>query len=161
LSGVDSVEGWSLGGIRICVQLGRDDDSDIDLVVKAGDIQLGLDNSSITVKEGSNAGEILQWPNIKMSNPNRRQEIYDSAKSALDTAEKVKAKKIGFFTTALEVARLPSWEVAEEIVKALHHHTQIENNIESILLIASSPIQVSSFQFVLNNLATVIPKESE
>ena len=155
------MEGWSLGGINICVELGHEDDSDMDLVVKASDIQLGLEKSGIRMKEGSNASEILQWPNIKMSDPNRRQEIYDSTKSALDTAEKVKAKKIGFFTTALEVARLPSWEVAEEIIKAVHIHSQKENSIDSILLIASSPIQVSSFQFVLNNLTTVITKDNE
>ncbi|MFW9767380.1 MAG: hypothetical protein ACFFF9_12915 [Candidatus Thorarchaeota archaeon] len=159
MSGVDKVEGWSLGGINILVELGREDDSDMDLVVKASDIQLGFDKSSITIKEDSNAGEILHWPSIKMSNPNRRQEIYDSAKNALETAEKVEAKRIGFFTTALEVARLPSWEVAEEIVKAVHTHSQNENCIDCVFLVASSPIQLSSFQFVLNNLATVIPKD--
>jgi O-acetyl-ADP-ribose deacetylase (regulator of RNase III) len=155
------LDGWLLGSINVCVELGCEDDSDIDLVVKAGDIPLGLEKSGITAKEGSNASEVLHWPGIKMSNPNRRQEIYDSAKSALETAEKVEAKKIGFFTTALEIARVPSWEVAEEIVRALHHHSRNESNLDRVLLVASSPIQLSSFQYVLNNIATVIPDDVE
>ena len=155
------MDGWSLGSISVCVVLGHEDDSDMDLVVKASVIPLGLEKSGITVKEGTNAGEIIHWPVIKMSSPNRRQEIYDSAKNALETAERVKAKKVGFFTTALEVARVPSWEVAEEIVKAVHSHSQIESKLDRVLLVASSPIQVSSFQYVLNNLASVIPDEGE
>ncbi|MHA2116426.1 MAG: hypothetical protein ACXAB0_12350 [Candidatus Thorarchaeota archaeon] len=153
------MDGWSLGSISVCVELGHEDDSDIDLVVKASDIPLSLEKSGITVKEGSNAEGVLHWPSIKMSNPNRRQEIYDSTKSALETAEKVEAKKVGFFTTALEVARVPSWEVAEEIVKAVHNHSRNESKLNQILLVASSPIQVSSFQYVLNNIATVIPED--
>jgi hypothetical protein len=153
------LDGWSLGSISVCVELGHEDDSDIDLVVKSSDIPLSLEKSGITVKEGSNAEGVLHWPSIKMSNPNRRQEIYDSTKSALETAEKVEAKKVGFFTTALEVARVPSWEVAEEIVKAVHNHSRNESKLNQILLVASSPIQVSSFQYVLNNIATVIPED--
>ncbi|MHA2026025.1 MAG: hypothetical protein ACW98U_09005 [Candidatus Thorarchaeota archaeon] len=153
------MDGWSLGSISVCVELGHEDDSDIDLVVKSSDIPLSLEKSGITVKEGSNAEGVLHWPSIKMSNPNRRQEIYDSTKSALETAEKVEAKKVGFFTTALEVARVPSWEVAEEIVKAVHNHSRNESKLNQILLVASSPIQVSSFQYVLNNIATVIPED--
>lgn len=155
------MDGWSLGSISVCVELGHEDDSDIDLVVKAGDLPLSLEKSGITVKEGSNAEGVVHWPSIKMSSPNRRQEIYDSAKNALETAERVKAKNVGFFTTALEVARVPSWEVAEEIVKAVHSHSQIESKLDRVLLVASSPIQVSSFQYVLNNLASVIPDEGE
>jgi hypothetical protein len=153
------LDGWSLGSISVCVELGHEDDSDIDLVVKSSDIPLSLEKSGITVKEGSNAEGVLHWPSIKMSNPNRRQEIYDSTKSALETAEKVEAKKVGFFTTALEVARVPSWEVAEEIVKAVHNHSRNESKLNQILLVASSPIQVSSFQYVLNNIASVIPED--
>ncbi|MHA2383566.1 MAG: hypothetical protein ACXACT_13410 [Candidatus Thorarchaeota archaeon] len=153
------MDGWSLGSISVCVELGHEDDSDIDLVVKSSDIPLSLEKSGITVKEGSNAEGVLHWPSIKMSNPNRRQEIYDSTKSALETAEKVEAKKVGFFTTALEVARVPSWEVAEEIVKAVHNHSRNESKLNQILLVASSPIQVSSFQYVLNNIASVIPED--
>ena len=155
------MEGWSLGNINISVELGHTDDSDMDLVVKASDLPLSLDKSGITVKEGSNAGEILHWPSIKMSDPNRRQEIYNSTKDALEAAERIEAKRIGFFTTAFEVARVPSWEVAEEIIKAVHNHSKNDSNLAYVLLVASSPIQVSSFQFVLNNIATVVSEDSD
>lgn len=154
------MDGWSLGNISICVELGHEDDSDIDLVVKTNKIPLGLDKSGITVKEGSNADEVLHWPGITMRDPNRRQAIYEAAKTALETAEKVEAKQIGFFTTGLEVARVPSWEVAEEIIKAVHNHSRNESKLNSVLLVASSPTQVSSFHFALNNIATILPDEN-
>ncbi|MHA1950178.1 MAG: hypothetical protein ACXAAO_04550 [Candidatus Thorarchaeota archaeon] len=152
---------WSLSNIRICVELGHVDDSDLDLAVKANNIPLGLDPSGIIVKEGSGAAEVMNWPGITLKNQNRRQEIYDSAINALETAEKVKAKNIGFFTTGLEVARVPSWEVAEEIIKAVYDYSKNENNLDRVMLVASSPIQVSSFQFVLNNIATVIRESND
>lgn len=151
--------GWLLGNISVDVELGYEDDSDLDLVMKANNIQLGLDQSGITVREGSNAEEILQWPGIKMSDPNRRQAIYNATKSALEVAEKYEAKKIGFFTTGLEVARIPSWEVAEEIVKAVYTHSKNESTLDKVLLIASSPTQLSSFQFALNNISTILHNE--
>ena len=154
------MDGWSLGNISICVELGHEDDSDMDLVVKANHIPLGLNKSGITVKEGSNADEVLHWPGISMKDPDRRQAIYDAAKSALEKAEKVEAKQVGFFTTGLEVARIPSWEVAEEIVKAVHSHSRNESKINKVLFIASSPTQVSSFQYTLNNITTILPEES-
>jgi len=132
----------------------------MDLVVKANHIPLGLNKSGITVKEGSNADEVLHWPGISMKDPDRRQAIYDAAKSALEKAEKVEAKQVGFFTTGLEVARIPSWEVAEEIVKAVHSHSRNESKINKVLFIASSPTQVSSFQYTLNNITTILPEES-
>ncbi|MFW9808482.1 MAG: hypothetical protein ACFFE6_03785 [Candidatus Thorarchaeota archaeon] len=153
------MDAWLLGSISIKVELGHEDDSDLDLVIKANDIPLGLDKSGISVREGSNAEEILQWPGIKMSDPNRRQAIYDATKSALEMAEKVEAKEIGFFTTGLEVARIPSWEVAEEIVKAVHAHSKNESTLNSVVLVASSPTQLSSFQFALNNITTILPDE--
>ena len=155
------MDGWSLGNISICVELGHEDDSDMDLVVKANQIPLGLNKSGITVKEGSNAEEVLHWPGISMKDQNRRQTIYDAAKSALEMAEKVEAKQVGFFKTGLEVARVPSWEVAEEIVKAVYSHSKNDSKLNKVLFIASSPTQVSSFQFALNNLATILPEEDE
>lgn len=153
------MDGWLLGNISICVELGHEDDSDIDLVVKANEIPLGRGRSGFSVKEGSNADEILRWPGISMSDTNRREAIYEAAKSALEAAEKVKARKIGFFTTGFEVARIPSWEVAEEIVKAVHDHAKNECGLNHVLLVASSPIQVSSFHFTLNNITTILPDD--
>ncbi len=140
--------------------MGHDDDSDMDLVVKAQDIPLGLEKSGVSVKEGSNANEVLHWPGITIRNPDRRQAIYDTTKNALETAEKVGAKQVGFFTTGLELGRVPSWEVAEEIVKAVHNHSKNESKVSRVLLVASSPIQLSSFQFALNNIATILPESN-
>lgn len=149
------MEGWSLGNLIVKVELGHKDDSDIDVVVKTKDIGLGNSRTSITVQEGSNAGEVLYWPGITLENPNRRSEIYTTALWALETAIGLKARNVGFFTMGLEVSRIPSWEVAEEIVKAIASHSKSDCEITNVLLIASSPIQLSSFQFALNNIASL------
>ncbi|MFX1483409.1 MAG: hypothetical protein ACFFCP_09490, partial [Promethearchaeota archaeon] len=125
--------------------------------VKTKDISLGLGKSDITVREASNAAEILHWPIVTIKNPDRRQTIYNATKTALETADKMEAKRVGFFTTGLEIARVPSWEVAEEIIKAVHSHSMKETQLIKVLLVASSPIQLSSFRFVLENIATIIP----
>jgi hypothetical protein len=147
--------GWSLGNLYVLVELGHNDDSDIDVVVKTREIALGTKKASITVKEGSNAEEVLYWPGISMGNPDRRSVIYDAAKGALETADSLKAQKLGFFTMGLEVSRIPSWEIAEEIVKAIVSHTKTGCGLNSVVLVASSPIQVSSFQYALNNISTI------
>ena len=141
--------GWFLGNFNVIVKLGHNDDSDLDLVVKAQDISLG----SVTVKEGSNAEEVIFWPSIAMGNPDRRTAIFTAALGALEKADDMKAQKVGFFTMGLEVSRIPSWEVAEEIVKAIAGHSKTANSLNSVLLVASSPMQVSSFQYALNNVS--------
>lgn len=151
MQGVKVLAAWSLGNFSVIVELGHNDDSDIDLVVKTRDISLG----SVTVKEGSNAEEVLYWPSISMNNSNRRTAIYTAALGALERADALKAQKVGFFTMGLEVSRIPSWEVAEEIVKAIASHSKTENRLNRVLLVASSPIQVSSFQYALNNIQTL------
>ena len=105
------------------------------------------------MKEGSNAEQVLYWPRISMSDPDRRTPIFATALGALKRADGLKAQKVGFFTMGLEVSRIPSWEVAEEIVKALASHSKTESSLNRILLVASSPTQISSFQFALNNIA--------
>lgn len=149
---------WSLGNLSVIIQLGDIDDSDIDLAVKTKDIKLGRKGPSITVQEGSNAEETLYWPVISSDNPDRRSAIYAAAVGALEAAEGLKAEKVGFFTMGFEVSRIPSWEVAEEIVKAIVIHSKTESGLNSVLLAASSPIQVSSFQYALNNIATIVPE---
>ena len=149
---------WTLGNLSVIVELGDIDDSNMDLVVKTKDIALGRRGSAITVKEGSNAEEIRYWPGISLSNPDRRDQIYAAALQALETAMEINALRIGFFTIGFEVSRIPSWEVAEEIVKAIVKHSKMDNTVERVSLVASSPIQVSSFQFALNNIATIVPK---
>jgi hypothetical protein len=158
MQGVRILGGWSLGNFSVIVELGHNDDSDIDLVVKTKEILFGRKRKSMMIKEGSNAEEVLYWPVISMDNPDRRTTIYTAALEALETADGLKAQKIGFFTMGLEVARIPSWEVADEIVKAIVSHSKTKSGLNRVLLVASSPIQVSSFQYALNNIQIVTQK---
>jgi hypothetical protein len=150
--------GWSLGNLSVIVELGDVDDTDIDVVVKTKDINLGGKGAGITVKEGSNAEEVLYWPGVSLSNPDRRSVIYDTTLGALETASGRNAQRVGLYTMGLEVSRIPSWEVAEEIVKAIVNHSKTGSGVSSVLLVASSPIQVSSFQYALNNITTIVPE---
>jgi hypothetical protein len=146
----------NLGGISVSVQLGPYDDSALGLVVTAENIPVGVfEQFGVSVKEASNAERIRHWPNVSIQDPNRRKIVYSTAREALLDAEQVNASSVGFFTLALEVSRVPSWEVAEEIIKAVHDHSKEQSCVEKVMLIASSPIQVSSFQFVLNNFRII------
>jgi len=161
------VENHLFGNIKVAVILGRFDDSKLDLVVKSQDIPLGMSSVGtgiqdtsigdvgITIKEASNAENIIHWPTITLSNPNRRKEIYKAAFKALTDAEEIKATQIGFFTMGLEIARLPTWEIAEEIVKAINEFSKRESQLTQIMLVASSPTQVSSFQFAISNIPII------
>jgi hypothetical protein len=152
------LKNWSLGTLSIDVTLGDIDDSEIDVVVKMKDIAIGSKEAQYTVREGSNAKEVLYWPGLSISSPDRRSAIYSAAISALQTADGCDAKRVGFFTMGFEVSRIPSWEVAEEIIRAIISHSKSDSRISDIILVASSPIQLSSFQFALNNVATIVPK---
>ena len=158
MRGVTVLGGWFLGNLSVNVELGNIDDSKLDVVVKTKDITLGSTAASITIQEGSDAEEVIYWPGISLSNPERRSAIYDAALGAMKTAEGLKAQKVGFFTLGLELSRIPSWEVAEEIVKAIINHSKSECGLNSITLVASSPMQVSSFQYALNNISTIVPE---
>ena len=156
----------SLGGIGISIVLGRFDDSELDLVVKSQDIPMGITPGGvlsggtvggfgITIKEASEAKNVIHWPSISIQNPDRRTAIYKATKDALDNADEIQASQIGFFTMGLEVSRLPSWEIAEEIVKAIKDHSKKDSQLSRILLVASSPTQVSSFQYAINNISII------
>ncbi|TFH09952.1 MAG: hypothetical protein E4H14_03535 [Candidatus Thorarchaeota archaeon] len=164
------MEYHSVGGIEVSVILGRFDDSELDLVVKAPDIPLGITTGGvigsgrtvgglgITIKEGSSADHVIHWPSISIADPNRRDIIYKATSNALESAERMQATQIGFFTLGFEVARVPSWEVAEEIIKAINDYSTKESNLEKIMLVASSPTQVSSFQYAINNISIISQK---
>ena len=164
------MEQHSLRGIEISIVLGRFDDHELDLVVKSQDIPMSItpegnlsegENTGgfgITIKEASDANNVIHWPSISMLNPERRQVIYKATLNALRNAEQVKASQIGFFTMGLEVSRLPSWEIAEEIVKAINDHSKDDSQLYKIILVASSPIQVSSFQYAINNISIISEK---
>jgi len=155
------------GNMDISVVLGPYDDSKIDLVVKSKAIPLGLDSGSIlgtggtpgglgiTVQEASTVDNITFWPGITIKDANRRASIYSTAKGALDEAERLESKSIGFFTLGLEVSGVPSWEVAEEIMKAIHAHSKGNHNLKQVLIVASSPTQVSSFNYVMDNVSII------
>ncbi len=161
------MENHLFGKIKVAITLGRFDDSELDIVVKALDIPLGVppvgagiittstSGTGITVKEASDAENVIHWPAITLSNPDRRKEIYKAAINALYSAEEIKASRIGFFTMGLEVARLPTWEIAEEIVKAINEFSKRDSQLIQIMLVASSPTQVSSFQFAINNIPII------
>ena len=164
--GANALDHYNVGSIGVSIILGQLDDSKLDLVVKAQDIPLGVPPigartggvTGITIKEASNAENIIHWPTINISNPNRRKEIYKATSEALDNAAEIKATQIGFFTMGLEVARLPTWEIAEEIVKAIVEFSKRESFLNKIMLVGSSPTQVSSFQFAINNIPIITDK---
>lgn len=156
----------NIGGIDVLVQLGPYDDSGLDLVVKAEKIPMGVPSLEvnaegtmggfgISIKEASNAKAVRYWPSISLHDSDRRKIIYSTARNALNDAESSKAVNVGFFTLALEVSRIPSWEVAEEITKAVHSHSKQRSFVERVFIVASSPIQVSSFQFALDNFGII------
>ncbi|MBD3404734.1 MAG: hypothetical protein GF411_01205 [Candidatus Lokiarchaeota archaeon] len=149
---------WDIADISIRLQLGPIDDSAMDLVVKTRNISLGLAPpgtplaaGSISMKEETSAKDCIYWPAIALSDTDRRNRIFKAAEKALERAINTKANDIGFFTMGLEVARIPSWEIAEEIVKAVVAHGKNHSSLLKINLIASTPTQVSSFEFALNN----------
>ena len=160
------MEQHSIGSIGISIILGRYDDSELDLVVKAQDIPLGItptrggtpSGSGITIKEASNAENVIHWPTISIKDPDRRNAIYNATRNALDNAENIQATQVGFFTMGLEVSRLPSWEIAEEIVKAIKDYSKKDSLLHKIMLVASSPTQVSSFQYVIKNISIISEK---
>ena len=163
------MEQHSVGGIGISIVLGRFDDAELDLVVKAQDIPLGIPpggviggetkgGSSITIREASNAENVIHWPTISMEDPSRRRAIYNATMKALDNAGQIQAARVGFFTMGLEVSRLPTWEIAEEIVKAINDYSKKESPLDKITLVASSPTQVSSFQYAINNISIISEK---
>lgn len=157
-------EEWMVGNISVSISLGRADDTDLGLVVKAKDIELGANKGGvsgafeafgITIQEATSSENVEHWPRVSMTDPDRRATIYDATSRALLTAEGLDVKEVGFFTMGLEVGRIPTWETAEEIVRAVHAHAKNAESVERIALVASSPTQVSSFQYALDNIQTI------
>ena len=158
----------STGDIHIQIILGPCDDSKIGIVVKSEVIPMGLDAGGvlggggtiggfgISVKEATKAENVMHWPGITLQDPNRRTMIFDAARVALEEAERLGSSEIGFFTLGLEVSRIPSWEVAEEIAKAVYMHSQTEHDLKRAILVASSPTQVSSFHYAIDNINVII-----
>ncbi|MFW9849839.1 MAG: hypothetical protein ACFFF4_11905 [Candidatus Thorarchaeota archaeon] len=149
---------WLFRDISVRVETHPYDDGNLGLVIKSKNLPIGLDIDGIevTAQEATSSDNIEYWPAVSMSNPQRRSVIFHAASEALQKAELLERKSIGFSTLGLEVARIPTWEIAEEIVKALHRHCQQDCNIEHVVIIASTPTQVSSLQFALDNVQIIV-----
>ena len=149
---------WLFLDISVRVALGPYEGKELGLVVQSKEIPIGIDMEvgSFSAKEALSAEDIEYWPEISMGNPQRRKVIFHAASEALQKAELLKHTNIGFSTLGLEVARIPSWEIAEEIVRALHLHCKDECSIENVVIIASTPTQVSSLQFALDNVSIIL-----
>ncbi len=147
---------WSFGSIKIGVHLGPYDDSKIELTVKSKTIG-STQTLGFTVQEASSSDSIAFWPELNITSENRRQAIYDSSRKALESAEKQNISSVGFYTLGLEVARVPSWEVAEEIAKAIYTHSRWSSKVREVVVVSSSPTQVSSFQYAFENIDIITP----
>ena len=153
-----------VGNISVSISLGHADNTDLGLVVKAKNIELGTNKGGvgsaigaygITIQEAASSENVEHWPKVSMTDADRRATIYNATSKALKTAEGLDVKEVGFFTMGLEVRRISTWETAEEIVRAVHAHAKNAESVERIALVASSPTQVSSFQYALDNIQTV------
>ncbi|MFX0108287.1 MAG: hypothetical protein ACFE7R_08390 [Candidatus Hodarchaeota archaeon] len=159
---------WKVKDLNIEVKLGPFDDSKLGLVVKSQRISLGLGPGGglgggsgpvggfgITVQEASDAENVQHWPSVSIKDTNRRHIIYKSTKEALEAAEKEEVNSVGFYTLGLEVSHVPSWEVAEEITRAIAVHSNHAEHVKHIIVVASSAMQVSSFQYALDNVSII------
>ncbi len=119
---------------------------------------MGMDFGSgpVSAKEASSAEDIEYWPEISMGNPQRRKVIFHAASEALQKADLLEKTSVGFSTLGLEAARIPTWEIAEEIVRALYRHCKEDCGIENVVIIAASPTQVSSLQYALDNVRIIV-----
>jgi hypothetical protein len=147
---------WSFGSIKIGVFLGPYDDRKIKLTVKSKSIG-SAHEMGFAVQEASSSDNIEFWPELTISSENRRQAIYESSKKALENAERQNISSVGFFTLGLEVSRVPSWEVAEEIAKAIYTHSKWSSKVKEVVVVSSSPTQVSSFQYAFENIDIITP----
>ncbi|MFX0046109.1 MAG: hypothetical protein ACFE8Z_09695 [Candidatus Hermodarchaeota archaeon] len=151
----------SFDTIRIKVRLGPYKDEKLDLALMSSNVLAGVDSGAasgglgITIQEQPSAEKAEYWPVLTMNTPDRRSAIYEAVKNTLETAERDEVERIGIFTLGLEIARVPSWEVAEEISKAVYDHSKVTTRATEVVVVASSPTQVSSFQYALNNISVI------
>lgn len=154
------MQSWKIGDIMVKITLDRENTEEFDFAVASEGITLGLSPSDplgkqtstkISIREKTSAKQVIHWPDISVMDKNRRELIFNTVKDALDSADKEQARVVGFYVFWLEVMRIPSWEVAEEIVRAISDKSLEESNIDSVVIVTSSAIQMSSLQFALDN----------
>jgi hypothetical protein len=147
--------------VRIMVRLGPYKDDKLDLALMSSNVLAGMDSGAasgglgIAIQEQPSAERAEYWPVLSMDTPDRREAIYEAVKHTLDTAERTDAERVGIFTLGLEVARVPSWEVAEEISKAVYDYSKVATHAREVVVVTSSPTQVSSFQYALDNISII------
>ncbi len=151
---------WKIGSISIEIITGPVKNREFDFVVTSKGIKIGLDPTdplgkrggpAITFMEKVPAQNVKYWPDITMLSKNRREQIFKTVTDALDDAAQIDAKSIGLYIMSLEVARVPSWEVAEEIVRAIREKSVDDPAIESVVIVTGSAMQISSLQYALEN----------
>lgn len=160
MSQVNRMQSWSVGNIQVKITLGHESSEEFDLAVASEGITLAFNpidprgkktSEKISIREKTSAKQIIHWPEISVLDKNRREVIYNTVKKALTSAEQENARLVGLYIFCLEIARIPSWEVAEEIVKAINEKSNQGSNIDSVVIITSSAVQLSSLQFALDN----------
>ena len=91
-----------------------------------------------------------------MGDLDRREKLFNAATSVLETADRIDEKDIGFFTAGFEVSGVPSWEVAEEVIKALYKYSKECEGVEKVVIVVGTPTQLSSFQYALDNVSVIV-----
>ncbi|MHA1636664.1 MAG: hypothetical protein ACTSUB_01505 [Candidatus Thorarchaeota archaeon] len=149
---------WLFGGISIRIEQGPYDDKNLGLAMQSKDIPFGLASGGVgfTATETSSAKNTEYWPPISIRDLDRRQRLFDAACSLLESASRLEEKEIGFFTAGLDVLGVPSWEIAEEIIRALHKCSKEDTCIEKVVIVAGTPTQLSSFQYALDNVSVIV-----
>ncbi|TFG12326.1 hypothetical protein EU537_09740 [Candidatus Thorarchaeota archaeon] len=153
---------WLFDDIHVSIEMGPYEKNNLGFIVKSEETSLdaGLTSSQkstlgISIQEVETAENVEYWPKVTMQDPNRREKIFKTTMKALRKADRLFQSDVGILTFGLEAGHVPSWEIAEEIGKAIFDHSKSDTEIERILLIPSSPTQVSSFQYVLDNITVI------
>jgi len=153
---------WLFDDIHVSIEMGPYEKNNLGFIVKSKEISLdaglgsGQDSAlGVSVQEAVTAENVEYWPKVTMQDPNRREKIFRSTMKALRKADRLFQSNVGILTFGLEAGHVPTWEIAEEIGKAIFDHSKGDTEIERIVLVPSSPTQVSSFQYVLDNITVI------
>jgi hypothetical protein len=163
------LEAWKIHAIEVRLGLSEPEDIESGLAVKSKEIPLlgpflnrspqgEISGKSVAIQDES-ADEAIFWPSLSIRDRNRRQPIRRTADEALMKAAEEQFPSVVFFTAGLEAAGVPSWEIAEEITNAIHQAAQQETSVKEVVVIAGTDVQISSFQYTLNNTRLLFSEE--
>ncbi|MEM2142415.1 MAG: hypothetical protein QXQ81_04080 [Candidatus Thorarchaeota archaeon] len=144
---------WRFGRVSVRMVPIGSGTGELDVVVKSKGIALEtpLHGSRVILGESVQAKHEIHWPDLSLKDRGRRKIIYDSVRRALMTAVTTNGQKIGIYTLGLELMGIPSWEVAEEVVRSVRDHSVTDEGERTVTIVTSSPLQTSSFEFALDN----------